>query len=115
MKFVADEGLDVPIVEMLRINGHELFYIREEHAGLPDEEVLKISNSRDEILITPDKDFGELVYRMKQVHRGVILVRLSGLKPKQKAAVVVATVNKYAPELPGAFTVITKTHIKIRK
>jgi predicted nuclease of predicted toxin-antitoxin system len=84
MKFVADEGLDAPIVEALRNNGHEVFYIKEECPGSSDEQVLQISNNLKEILIAQDKDFGELVYRMKQVHAGVILVRLSGLKPQRK-------------------------------
>jgi len=37
MRFVADEGLDAPIVELLRIKGHEVFYIKEEHPGFADE------------------------------------------------------------------------------
>ena len=115
MKFVADEGLDAPIVVLLRSSGHEVFYIKEEHPGLADEEVLKIANERKEILIAYDKDFGELVYRLKQIHNGIILVRLSGMKPKEKAKMVLDAINAHQTELQGAFTVINKNHVKIRK
>ncbi|MBL0309488.1 MAG: DUF5615 family PIN-like protein [Bacteroidetes bacterium] len=115
MRFVADEGLDAPIVELLRNSGYDVFYIKEEHPGLADEEVLKISNERNDVLIAYDKDFGELVYRLKQLHSGIILVRLSGMKPKEKARIVVQTIREHEVELQGAFTVISKNHVKIRK
>ena len=115
MNFIADEGIDAPIVELLRAREHNVLYIKEEFPGLPDEEVLKIGNNRKEILITQDKDFGELVYRLKQLHSGVILIRLSGLKPKEKALMVASVIEVHGSELHGSFTVINKTHIKIRK
>ena len=115
MRFVADEGLDAPIVTSLRTEGHEVFYIKEEHPGLPDEDVLKIANERKDILITSDKDFGELVHRLKQIHSGILLIRLSGVKPKEKAVIVVAAIKEHGNELHNAFTVINKTHVKIRK
>lgn len=62
MKFVADEGVDAPIVKRLRENGHDAFYIAESDRGISDEEVLEIANAESRILITRDKDFGELVF-----------------------------------------------------
>ncbi len=115
MRFVADEGLDNPIVELLRNNSYEVFYIKEEHPGIADEEVLKIANQRNAVLITTDKDFGELVYRLKQIHNGIILIRLSGMKSAEKAKIVTDAIIEHEKELEGAFTVINKTHIKIRK
>ena len=115
MKFVADEGLDAPIIHALRNGGHEVYYIKDEHPGLSDDEVLKIANERGEILIANDKDFGELVYRLQQIHSGILLIRLSGIKPKEKAAIVLKAIEEHGKELYKAFTVINKTHVKIRK
>ena len=115
MHFVADEGLDTPIVELLRNNSYEIFYIKEEHPGFADEDVLKIANQRNSVLITTDIDFGELVYRLKQIHNGIILVRLSGMKPAVKAKIVTDAIKEHEKELQGSFTVINKTHVKIRK
>jgi len=115
MKFVADEGLDLPIVKALRAEGHEVFYIKEEHPGFSDEDVLKIANQKGDILITSDKDFGELVYRLKQIHSGILLIRLSGLRPKEKAVVISAAIREHGADLQKAFAVINKSHVKIRK
>lgn len=115
MKFVADEGLDAPIVHALRDGGHDVYYIKDEHPGLSDEEVLKIANERDNILIANDKDFGELVYRLQQIHSGILLIRLSGIKPREKGSIILKAIEEHGNELYKAFTVINKTHVKIRK
>jgi predicted nuclease of predicted toxin-antitoxin system len=65
MTFFADEGLDAPLVEWLRQDGFTVIYALEIMPGAPDEEILKKANSLQAILITKDKDFGELVFRNK--------------------------------------------------
>lgn len=115
MKFVADEGVDAPIVKLLRNEGHEVYYILEEKPGITDEEVLKIANEKKEVLLAQDKDFGELVYRLKQLHSGIVLIRLSGTKPIEKATIVSNAIKEHGSEFFDSFTVITKNHIKIRK
>ncbi|MEL7533431.1 MAG: DUF5615 family PIN-like protein, partial [Bacteroidota bacterium] len=99
MKFVADEGVDAPIVKSLRTNGHDVFYIAESERGITDDEVLDIANKGSRILITRDKDFGELVFRMNRLHSGVILLRLEGVRPKEKANIVQIVIDTYQIEL----------------
>ncbi len=60
MKFVADENVDLPIIARLRNDGHEVHAVVEMSAGIPDEEVLKQANQQGVVLLTGDKDFGEL-------------------------------------------------------
>ncbi len=114
MKFVADKNLDFPIVQILRNNGHELIYILESYSGIKDDEVLRIANEAEAILLTQDKDFGELVFRLKHIHKGVILVRLDGKKPKEKAEIVLSIIEKHKNQLTNAFTVIYEDFVKIR-
>lgn len=78
MNFVADEGVDSPIVEQLRQAGHTVLAIAETSPGVNDETVLESAQSQQAILITGDRDFGELAYRLRRVHFGIILVRLGG-------------------------------------
>lgn len=66
MKLLADEGIDKPIVDLLRLSGFDVHYILETHPGAEDEKVLQIANDEKRILITQDKDFGELVYGCKK-------------------------------------------------
>ena len=115
MKFLADEGVDAPIVFHLRRRDYDVKYIAEFAGGLPDENVLEIANGENRILITSDKDFGELVYRMKQIHSGVILLRLAGIAPHHKAIICESAIRDHLSELMDAFTVIHSTMIRIRK
>jgi hypothetical protein len=63
MNLLVDEGVDGPIVERLRHDGHDVIYVAELSPGIDDPEVLKRANEADALLMTADKDFGELVYR----------------------------------------------------
>ena len=60
MRLVADEGVDLAIVSSLREEGHDVLYIIEFADGITDDIVLKYANEDDRILMTRDKDFGEL-------------------------------------------------------
>jgi len=66
------------------------------------------------LLITDDKDFGELVVRNKQQAFGVLLVRLPGLASDQKAEIVANVVREHGDELTTTFTVITAKNIRWR-
>lgn len=68
-KIVADESVDFRIVAELRKVGMEVFAICEEQPSIKDNEVLAIAVENDAVLITEDKDFGELVFRIKLPHR----------------------------------------------
>ena len=114
MNFVADEGLDRPIVERLRRDGHLVSYIAEMDAGISDESVLELANRQNALLLTCDKDFGELVFREKRLTQGVVLVRLAGLSSETKAAMVASAVAKHGAELSQTFTVISRKLVRIR-
>ncbi|MCG2791691.1 MAG: DUF5615 family PIN-like protein [Actinomycetia bacterium] len=63
MKFIVDECVDWQIIDYLRKIGYEILYVPEIEPGISDEKVLDIANKESAILITADKDFGELVFR----------------------------------------------------
>ena len=114
MKIVADESVDYPIVLELRLEGYEILSILENYPGISDEEVLRISNQQNSLLLTVDKDFGEMVYRLKQIHKGVILIRLEGQSMKNKILITKAAFKEYKHKLLDSFTVISSTSIRIR-
>lgn len=115
MNFLADESIDWPIVERLRTENYPVEYIVETGSGIPDEKVLEIANERKAVLLTSDKDFGEMVFSQKRVSEGVVLVRLAGMSPASKAAVVTEALREHAAELTQAFTVIVPGAIRIRR
>lgn len=115
MRLLADEGVDRPIVDKLRAAGIDVHYVLETDQGADDETVLSIANLEERILLTQDKDFGELVYRLQKVHFGIILIRLGTQPPSQKADLVTRLLLQYAAKLPNAFTVIQPNAVRIRK
>jgi predicted nuclease of predicted toxin-antitoxin system len=114
MNFVADEGVDAQIVARLRQVGHQVWYVAEMSPGVPDTAVLNLANQENAILITSDKDFGDLVYRQRQVTQGVVLLRLHGLPAEQKAGLVITMIQQHGDELPKAFTVLTPQKVRVR-
>ncbi|MDW8053949.1 MAG: DUF5615 family PIN-like protein [Anaerolineae bacterium] len=70
MNFLADESIDRQIVDRLRREGHQVWYVAERHTGISDEEVLALSNREEALLLTADKDFGEIVFRKGFTRKG---------------------------------------------
>ncbi len=114
MKFVVDENVDLPIITRLRNDGHEVYAVIEVSAGISDDEVLKQANKQGVVLLTGDKDFGELVYRDKKYNCGIVLIRLAGLSNIEKAEIVASVIQDHAAELENAFTVISHHNLRIR-
>lgn len=114
MMLFADESVDRQIVERLRQDGFDTVYVAELSPSITDDQVLLEANNRRALLLTEDKDFGALVYRLHRVHGGVVLIRLSGLSPAAKAEIVASVVRDHPNELSGAFSVISPGAARIR-
>lgn len=115
MNFVADESVDQQVVERLREEGHAVRYIVETGPGASDEDVLEQAKHEGAILLTADKDFGEIVFRQRRVTEGVLFMRLAGQSQKRKAEIVASGIKRHGEELLRAFSVITPGGIRIRK
>lgn len=115
MKFLADENFEPQFVENLRQEGHEVIFLDEYEAGIEDAEVLGIAVKENAVIITNDKDFGELVFRHSKNSRGVILLRLYDLKLTERIEITIRAIRKHEPEIENAFTVISENSIRIRK
>ncbi len=115
MKIVADESVDKQIVDRVRSHGHEVLFVAELDPGIDDEAVVLRSRQSDAILVTADNDFGELVFRQRLLHSGVLLIRLAGLKPDTKAALVATTFDQHGEELRTGFAVLSKRALRLRK
>lgn len=115
MNFLADESVDRQIVDRLREIGHSVIYVAEIDPSIDDDEVFDRANALGALLITADKDFGEIVFRDRRLSsNGVILVRLAGLSPKRKASIVVETVSRENSRLDGHFSVISPGKFRSR-
>ncbi len=115
MNFLADESVDRPIVARLRKDGHDVAYVAEMAPGISDLAVLNRATKNQQVLLTGDKDFGDLVYRQKMLNNGVVLFRLEGVTAPDKADIISAVVEKHGQELIGKFAVVTSTAVRIRR
>jgi predicted nuclease of predicted toxin-antitoxin system len=115
MNLLADEGVDRQVVLRLRSDGHEVVYVAEMKPGIGDEVVLERANAEAALLVTQDNDFGELVFRQRLVHSGVVLVRLAGLSAMARANLVSGAIEQHGEEMHNAFTVISPGRVRIRK
>lgn len=114
MNFLADENIKQAIVNRLRQDGHLVWCVADMEPGVSDDVVLDLANREGALLLTGDKDFGELVFRLGRVASGVILIGLPGLPNSSKAAIISEAIAKHSQELTGAFAVIAPTTVRIR-
>lgn len=107
--------MDRHIVATLRQAGYDTGFICEDCPGVADSVVLELAEQDDRVLLTEDKDFGELVFRAAQAAHGVMLIRLSELPPREAAALVLEVVEAHRDELIGRFAVLNSRALRLRE
>jgi predicted nuclease of predicted toxin-antitoxin system len=114
MKFLLDQSTDARLLPFLKHLGHDVKRIGSHYpAGLSDQAVLSLATQKQRILITDDRDFGELVFRRKLPHAGVIFLRLGTYAPLQlKTDRLAFVLTKYSDQL-AQFLVVTKETVRI--
>ena len=114
MRIVADESVEAYVIVALATAGHEILDICIASPGIGDDEVLRIAFARGEVLLTNDKDFGDLVFLHDHPHLGVVLMRLHGMKPRERTARMVMLIGLHEKELQDAFTTVRTKTVRIR-
>ena len=113
MRLLANENFPLDAVLALRENGQDVAWIREDARGSNDEQVLARAQIEERILITFDKDFGELAFRSKlPATSGVILFRISA-PSSQHVAQVAVQVIAIRTDWAGHFSVIEDKRIRM--
>jgi len=114
LKFLADECCDTGLVASLRKDGHDVLYVLERKPGATDDEVLFEAYEQGRILLTEDKDFGELVYRLKKPCRGIVLIRIDVIERHLKWPRFKKLVDNHEDRLPEHFVVIDTKKFRFR-
>ena len=102
MRWVADECVDAALVSQLRGGGHDLLYVAEIASGATDAEVLRRARNDSRLLLTEDKDFGELLFRLKLAVPGLVLLRLRPDQHLRKWARLEAAIRQFSDSYSGA-------------
>ncbi|MBV8132674.1 MAG: DUF5615 family PIN-like protein [Alphaproteobacteria bacterium] len=114
MRWLADECVDAALVSRLRGAGHDTLYVAEIASGATDAEVLRQARSDSRLLLTEDKDFGDLLFRLKLAVPGVVLLRLRPEQYLRKWARLEAAVEQFGDRLLGRYLVIEETRFRSR-
>lgn len=114
MQFVVDESTGVAVAEYLRSSGYDVLVVAETMPQADDAAILTRARAEGRIVITNDKDFGELVFRSGQAHQGILLLRLHDESAANRVRVVRSVLDGYADRLAGHFVVATDKKVRIR-
>ncbi len=117
MKFLLDENAERRLLSYLKELGHDATAVGIDYpSGMSDEEVLDHALEENRILITNDRsDFGKLIFKYHQPHRGVILLRIPSRKDiTLKKTRLLSVIKDYSSQLRN-FVVVTQRRVKVRK
>ncbi len=114
LRFIVDESTGAAVVKYLRSAGHDVLAVAEAMPQADDQEILARAMTEGRILVTNDKDFGELVFRGGQASHGAMLLRSHDDIPTNRVRVVKTILEQYADRLAGHFTVGTESGVRIR-
>jgi len=114
VRIIANENFPGPVIRALRERGHDVTSVKETMRGASDREVLARAQGEGRLVVTFDKDFGELAFRYGlPATSGVILFRLSGSSPEMDNARALAALGRIE-DWSGQFSVVTDDRIRIR-
>lgn len=115
LKFLVDVGVGKNVEAWLRAEGFDTIALRDVDPRMADLDAQKLASKEGRIVITMDKDFGELVYRMQQKHVGVLLLRMEDSQKEEKLAAIKAILTQYGNQLKDHFSTYRKGKLRIRK
>jgi predicted nuclease of predicted toxin-antitoxin system len=114
VKWLADENIQGEIVGRLRAPGEDVVSVGALDLSAADPIVVGHAQAHGRILLTADKDFGELVVRQGMQIPGVVLLRLHGLPLAERADILLAAIDLFGDRLLGNFSVIHRARIRVR-
>ena len=114
MRFLANENVPLDAVSALRETGHDIVWVRTDAPGSSDEDILARAVSEERVLVTFDKDFGELAFHSRLPSKcGIILFRVPESSSAYIARVVTAAVESRS-DWTGHFSVVEEYRIRMR-
>jgi len=114
MRFLTDENIPRDLITALRSSGHDVVSAKESFRGAPDRTLLDFAGAEQRLIVTQDKDFGELAFRHRlPAASGVVLFRLEGT-PRDEAIAHMLRVLTSRSDWEGRFAVVTRERIRVR-
>ena len=114
MRWIVNENVSGTVIRTLRDRGHDVLSVKESLRGTGDPHILAQAQAEQRVLVTHDKDFGELAFRCGlPASSGVVLFRLSGADPESDNRRVLEVLES-SVDWTGHFAVVTDDRVRIR-
>lgn len=113
IKFLIDECTGSKVAEWLENQGYEVYSVFDENRGISDEEIIQKAFEEEWVLITNDKDFGELIFKNAYKHCGVIFLRLNNERYLNKINYLEKLLLNHPDDIKDKFIVLTETTVRI--
>ncbi len=114
MRIIANENISAGAIYKLRSAGYDVISVKETMRGASDKEILQRAQTEQCLVITNDKDFGELAFRFRLPSQcGIVLFRLSGSDPQSDNQRILEVLNS-RDDWQGHFSVVDDWKIRIR-
>lgn len=114
MRLIANENVLGSLVRSLRELGHDVVSVAEASPGASDAEVLRLAVSQSRVVLTFDKDFGELAFHAALPSQcGVILLRIRRLDPRSDHDRALRGILQRA-DYQGLFVLIEDDRVRVR-
>ncbi|HSE83383.1 MAG TPA: DUF5615 family PIN-like protein [Thermodesulfobacteriota bacterium] len=115
LKFLVDVGVGKKVEQWLQKRGYDIRAVRDIDPSMEDRDIFNMAVTEARMVITMDKDFGELVYNSGLAHTGVLLLRLEDAKADEKVRIVENILKKYSDRLLNKFCVYQNGRLRIRE
>lgn len=112
---IFDENIEEYWIQLIKSRGYEYFSIRESCFGISDTEVIEIARKRRGLIITEDKDFGELLFSHGIEKVSVLFMRYDQPQYHQIENYFLKSIDDYLKNPEVCFITITKNKIRHRK
>lgn len=113
-KFLVDESSGKKLYNFLRQNKLDVLFVGYLFPESLDSDILEFAEKEKRILITNDKDFGELIFRLGKPTTGVIFLRLKKDTPENKQKYVLNIITNFYNKLENNFFIVTEDKVRIR-
>lgn len=114
MRFLVDVGVGKKVENWLKENDYDVKSVRDLDVRTKDVDILKLAAAEGRMVITMDKDFGELVYNSGMLHSGVLILRLEDAKGADKVDVVKKILADFPEKIANNFCVFQAGRLRIR-
>jgi len=113
MRLLLDSYVWGGAISEVRAAGHDVNTVKEWLTDPGDDIILQRSVQENRILVTLDKDFGELVFVLDKPYRSI--VRLVNIRAREQGKVILNILDKYEKELfANAILVVETDRVRIR-